>query len=183
MCDTAHAVTERGGSLAICDGTLYAALKSKGGCAAVGMADGKTLWTFASDAGDCYHPVADAEGTVYFCEKSGWLYAVDKNGTQKWKYETDKNYIYSGFALTADGRACISQYASPFELLAFDAAGSKTSLLTIGVQTMSPVSIGPDRRIYYATNGTIAAHDLGVEAAAAGWPMRGGNMQGTNSLR
>ncbi len=182
-CDTAHKVTERGGSLALCDGILYATLKATGGCAAINTTDGTTLWTSASDAGDCYHPAVNAEGTVYFCEKNGYLYAVDKTGTRKWKYDVDKNHIYTGFALTADGRACISQYASPFELLAFDAAGNQSSLLTIGVQTMSPVTIGPDRRIYYGANGTIAAHDLSVEAATTGWPMRGGNAQGTNSLK
>lgn len=182
-CDTAHAVTERGGSLALNDGILYATLKSKGGCAAVDTSTGKTLWTSPTTLGDCYHPVVDADGTVYFCEKSGYLYAVDKSGATKWSDQTDKNYIYSGFALGADGKAYISQYASPFGLLSFDRGGSRTLVTTIGAQTMSPVSIGPDRRIYYMTNGTITALDAGVELAGTGWPMRGGNRQGNNSLK
>jgi len=75
-CDTGHKVTERGGSLALCDGILYATLKAKGGVAAVNMADGKTLWTYATPTNDSYHPVVDAEGTVYICEKNGGLYCA-----------------------------------------------------------------------------------------------------------
>lgn len=182
-CDTEHNVTERGGSLAIGGGVLYATLKSKGGCAAVDTATGRTLWTYASQAGDSYHPVVDGDGTVYFCEKNGYLYAVDKNGSEKWVDQTDKNYIYSGFALAADGKAYISQYASPFNLLAFDASGNRSIITSIGAQTMSPVSIGPDGRVYYGLNGSISAYDIAASLAAEGWPMRGGNMQGSNSLK
>ncbi|MEE0850207.1 MAG: PQQ-binding-like beta-propeller repeat protein [Alistipes onderdonkii] len=182
-CDTEHNVTERGGSLAIGGGVLYATLKSKGGCAAVDTATGRTLWTYALQAGDSYHPVVDGDGTVYFCEKNGYLYAVDKNGSEKWVDQTDKNYIYSGFALAADGKAYISQYASPFNLLAFDASGNRSIITSIGAQTMSPVSIGPDGRVYYGLNGSISAYDIAASLAAEGWPMRGGNMQGSNSLK
>lgn len=182
-CDTPHSVTERGGSLAIHDNMLYAALKGKKGCAAIDTSNGRTLWKAATTLGDCYHPVVDAAGTVYFCEKAGYLYAVDKSGNEKWTDKTNKNYIYNGFALGANGNAYISQYASPFELLSFDATGNRASLVTIGAQTMSPVSLGPDRRLYYMTNGTITAYDLSVELAVEGWPMSGGNLQGTNSLK
>ena len=182
-CDTAHAVTERGGSLAIGGQILYATLKSKGGCAAIDTATGRTLWKFASQAGDSYHPVVDGDGTVYFCEKSGYLYAVDRNGSEKWIDQTDKNYIYSGFALGADGKVYISQYASPFNLLSFDASGARNVVMTIGAQTMSPVSIGPDNRLYYGLNGSVAAYEIGCSLATEGWPMRGCNTQGTNSLK
>lgn len=182
-CDTAHAVTERGGSLAIGEGVLYATLKSKGGCAAIDTATGRTLWKFASQVGDCYHPVVDGEGTVYFCEKNGYLYAVDGTGSEKWIDQADKNYIYSGFALGADGKAYISQYASPFNLLSFEASGTRSVVMTIDAQTMSPVSIGPDGRVYYGLNGSVAACEIGCSLATEGWPMRGHNAQGTNSLK
>lgn len=182
-CDTPHPVTERGGSLAIHENMLYAALKGKNGCAAIDTSNGRTLWKAATTLGDCYHPVVDASGTVYFCEKAGYLYAVDKSGNEKWTDKTNKNYIYNGFAIGANGNAYISQYASPFELLSFDAAGNRTALVTIGAQTMAPVSLGPDRRLYYVTNGTLTAYDLGVKLAVEGWPMCGGNRQGNNSLK
>ena len=127
--------------------------------------------------------MVDGDGTVYFCEKSGYLYAVDRNGSEKWIDQTDKNYIYSGFALGADGKAYISQYASPFNLLSFDASGARNVVMTIGAQTMSPVSIGPDNRLYYGLNGSVAAYEIGCSLATEGWPMRGCNTQGTNSLK
>ena len=182
-CDTGHKVTERGGSLALHNGIVYAVLKSKGGVAAVDMNTGRTLWTSPSEANDCYHPVVDDNGTVYFCEKSGGLYAVDRNGTRLWHYTAQKNYIYSGFALGADGNAYISQYASPFNLLAVDQAGNANEVFNIGAQTMSPVSIGPDCRIYYGLNGTVGTFDAKVSLASGGWPVRGANHRGSNSLK
>lgn len=186
-CDTAHAVTERGGSLAIANGLLYATLKSPGGCVAIDLATGSTRWKYNTGLGDCYHPVVDGEGTVYFCEKNGYLYAVDKNGAEKWSDKTDKGYIYSGFALAADGKAYIAQYASPNNLLAFDNAGAKTVVKVIGDQIMSPVTIGPDRRLYYGRKndmaGMVDAWELGCGPLDEGWPMRGHNAQGNNSLK
>ena len=123
--ETAYSVTERGGSLAVAGDVLYAVLKGKGGCVALSTSDGKQLWQYKTTENDCYHPVVDADGTVYFCEKSGYLFAVDKTGNEVWKDATDKNYIYSGFALGADGKAYISQYASPFYLLSFEKERSK----------------------------------------------------------
>lgn len=181
--EEAHTVTERGGSLAIGDGILYATLKGKAGCAAVDAATGRTLWKYTTGYGDCYHPVVDAAGTVYFCEKAGGLYAVGSDGTAKWTDETEKNYTYSGFALDIEGNAYISQYASPFDLLSFDAAGGRHVATSIGAQTMSPVTIGADGRIYYGLNGSVATHDAATAAAVSGWPMRGCNLQGTNSLK
>ena len=181
--ETAYSVTERGGSLAIVGDILYAVLKGKGGCVALNTADGSRLWQYKTASNDCYHPVVDADGTVYFCEKSGYLFAVDKNGSLVWTDEADKNYIYSGFALGADGKAYISQYASPFNLLSFDKTGSRNVVTNIGAQTMSPVSIGPDRRVYYGLNGSVATYDIKTGLATEGWPMRGYNRQGTNSLK
>ncbi len=179
----AHAVTERGGSLAISGNLLYATLKKGGGCVAMNLTDGTTKWKNAKSNGDCYHPVVDAEGTVYFCEKAGYLYATKADGTDKWSDTKEKNYIYSGFVLGADGKAYIVQYASPFSLLAFDAAGNRSVATTVGVQSMSPATIGPDGRIYYGTNNSISAFEINTTLAKGGWPMRGCNLQGTNSLK
>ena len=178
-----YAVSERGGSLAICDGVLYAVLKSKGGCVALDTSDGSELWQYKSQENDCYHPVVDTEGTVYFCEKNGYLYAVKRDGSLKWEDKSATSYIYSGFALDEVGTAYISQYVSPFSLLAFDASGARSEYTSIGSQTMSPVTIGPDQRLYYGKNGEFGAIGVPNPAATDGWPMRGGNAQGSNSLK
>lgn len=184
MSAEAHKVTERGGSLAIDskNGTIYAALKGKSGIASVNMNDGSTRWTYASEYNDCYHPVVDDEGTVYFCEKNGALYAVNSNGSLKWKYDSNLGYTYSGFAIGENGHAYIAQYASPFVVLDIDKNGSANVIGNIA-QTMSPVLIGPDARLYYGLNGTIATMNIGINLAKTGWPCRGFNQQGTNSLK
>lgn len=184
MSADAHKVTERGGSLAIDskNGTIYAALKAKSGIAAVNMTDGTTRWTYASEYNDCYHPVIDENGTVYFCEKNGALYAVNSNGSLKWKHDSNLGYTYSGFAIGENGHAYITQYASPFVVLDIDQNGSANVIGNIA-QTMSPVLIGPDARLYYGLNGTIATMNIGINLAKTGWPCRGFNQQGTNSLK
>lgn len=181
--DAAYAVSARGGHIAIGDDYIYVTLLSKAGVVAINKNTGAKAWQYKTAKGDCYHPVVDGEGTVYFCEKSGNLYAVKKDGTLKWATSGNVGYTQCGFALDNNGNAYISQYASPFNLLKFDAAGTETVLTTIGKQTMSPVTIGPDRRIYYGMNGSLGIFDAQVKLGETGWPCRGANAQGTNSLK
>ena len=163
---------------------LYAVLKaSSKGCVAVNTADGSELWHYETTNGGCYHPAVDGEGTVYFCEKNGYLYAVKRDGSLKWEDKSATSYIYSGFALDEAGTAYISQYVSPHSLLAFDASGNRSEYTSIGLQTMSPVTIGPDQRLYYGKNGELCTIGVPEPAATVGWPMRGGNAQGNNSLK
>jgi len=177
-------VTERGGSLAIDtkDNIIYAVLKGKDGVAAIDMSSGSTKWKYESEYNDCYHPVVDKDGNVYFCEKNGALYALTPQGNLKWKYTDNLGYTYSGFALGVNGHAYITQYASPFAVLDFDVNGSVNILSNIA-QTMSPVLIGPDGRLYFGKNGSIGTYNLDVQPLRDGWYCRGGNLQGTNSLR
>ena len=175
-------VTERGGSMAIHNGVLYAALKGKEGIVAVDMATGTQKWAYASSVGDCYNPVVTSDGTVIFVEKAGSVYAVKANGTLKWKTPVS-SYIYTGAVVGADGYVYVNQYVSPFSVLKIAADGSVSEAFNIGKQTMSPIVIGPDQRIYYSTNGSIGAQSVGTNAATAGWPLHGFNLQGTNSLK
>lgn len=181
--DEALKVTERGGSIAIAGSRLYVTLKGKAGLAAINASNGHVMWKYATTEGDCYHPVAKADGTVYFCEKNGYLYALKADGSELFVDKTDKNYIYSGFAIAADRQVYITQYAAPFNIVSFDAAGNRQVAGTVGAQTMSPVTIGPDQRLYYSTNGSIGTFTIGQYAAKTGWPMKGGNARGSNSLK
>lgn len=175
-------VTERGGSMAIYNGVLYAALKAKGGIVAVDMATGTQKWAYASSVGDCYNPVVTPDGTIVFVEKAGHVYGVKANGTLKWKTGVS-SYIYTGAAVGADGCVYVNQYVSPFSVLKITADGTVSEAFNIGKQTMSPIVIGPDQRIYYGANGTIGAQSIGTHAATKGWPLHGFNLQGTNSLK
>lgn len=181
--DVAHKVTARGGNIAIGGQYIYAALTGKNGVVAINKNDGTTAWQYKTAYNDCYHPVVDGDDTVYICEKAGGLYAIRKDGSLKWEYTTVLNYTFSGFALDNNGKAYISQYASPFNLLAFDTSGTPSILANIGAQTMSPVTIGPDHRIYYGKNGSIGIFNAQVKLGEKGWPCRGANNQGSNSLK
>lgn len=176
-------VTARGGNVVIGNDYVYVAMAGKAGVAAVNKGDGSVAWKYATTYGDCYNPVVDNDGTVYFNEKAGGLYAVKKDGSLKWSYTEVLNYTFSGFALGADGKAYISQYATPFNLIAINSIGTAEVITTIGAQTMSPVTIGPDRRVYFGKNGSIGCFDASVSLANAVWPCRGSNHQATNSLR
>ncbi len=175
--------TARGGNVVIGKDYVYVTMLAKAGVAAINKADGTVAWKFATTYGDCYNPVVDNDGTVYFNEKAGGLYAVNKDGSLKWKYTEVLNYTFSGFALGADGKAYISQYATPFNLIAINATGVAEVVTTIGAQTMSPLTIGPDKRIYFGKNGSIGCFNAEVALANTIWPCRGGNHQATNSLR
>lgn len=176
-------VTARGGNVVIGNDYVYVAMAGKAGVAAVNKGDGSVAWKYATTYGDCYNPVVDNDGTVYFNEKAGGLYAVKTDGSLKWSYTEVLNYTFSGFALGADGKAYISQYATPFNLIAINSIGTAEVITTIGAQTMSPVTIGPDRRVYFGKNGSIGCFDASVSLANAVWPCRGSNNQATNSLR
>lgn len=180
-----HSVTERGGALAIYENMLYASLRAKAGVAALDLATGNTLWTYASEVGDCYHPVVDAEGSVYICEKSGYIYIVKKDGTLKTVDRTTPiGYIYNAFAIAENGKAYITQYTNgSTNLLVFDTDGSSSIVMPLGPQTMSAVAIGPDQRLYYGSNGYITATAIGSPLSSKGWPCRGYDAQGTNSLK
>lgn len=181
--EKAYKVTARGGNIAIGTDYVYVALDSKNGVAAVNKTDGSAAWQYKTGLGACYHPVVDKEGTVYVCEKSGGLYAVAKDGQLKWKYDAALGYTFSGFALGENGKAYISQYAEPFNLLAFGPNGDAEVVVNIGAQTMSPVTIGPDGRIYYGLNGSLGVYEAEIRLMDSAWPCNGGNWQSTNSLR
>lgn len=52
--------------------------------------DGTVKWTFETGDGIESSPVIDSSGTVYFGSHDGYLYALNPNGTLKWKFEIAK---------------------------------------------------------------------------------------------
>lgn len=188
------AITERG-SFAIANGTLYAALRSKAGIVAIDMATGKTKWKYTTSGGDCYLPVTDKDGTVYFTEKgSQTVFAVTSNGQLKWKKDVGCNLVYTGIAIAENGNVYFGTQgkASDGNYKVFGLSGSNGSVVfeqDCDQQIMSAATIGPDKRLYIGTIGSSAAVPGRIitfninSHAASGWSVRGGNLQGTNSLR
>ena len=177
-------VTERG-SFAINGNVLYAALKATAGVCAVNMSNGAIKWTSNLGSNDNYFPIVGPDGTIYYTSKGGKkVYALNPDGSKKWESPTAAALIYAGLVLTADNKLYIATQAN---------MGTARQLLTINAadgtftnedsdQVMSAFTFGPDARVYY---GTVAGNLCTIETVgpAASWCMRGGNSQGTNSLK
>lgn len=66
------------------DGTIYA--NHYFSLYAISPADGSTLWEYETDGG-VTTPALGSDGTVYFCSAGKYLYALDPDGTLKWRVE------------------------------------------------------------------------------------------------
>lgn len=179
-------VTERG-AFALDGDVLYATLKSKAGLVAVNMTAGTQKWIYPTTGGDTYLPVVDKNGTIYFTEKgSKTVYAVNPDGTEKWKANVGHDLNYSGAALSADGVLYVGSQKPDFKVFGLNTTnGNVVFEEPAGQQIMASVSIGPDRRLYVGTIGSdnigsMKAYNIGKEAESGSWSMRGGDYGGTN---
>ena len=188
---SALTVTESG-SFAINGNVIYAGLKGNDGIVALDMATGDIKWkTLLADT-DSFSPVIGPDGTIYYASRNTKkVYAINPDGTKKWETSAVATFIYASPALSSDGKLYIgtqANYDGSKQVLTINAAdGSYT--LTPSEQMMCAFSFGPDDRVYYGTvtgvGGSTGGHIYAIETAgpADSWCMRGGNMQGTNSLK
>lgn len=180
-------VTERG-SFALNGSTLYAALKSGAGVAAINTTSGSVEWTSGIATGDSYFPIIGTDGSIYFTDKgSQQAIALTANGVQKWATKVGVALVYAGMALAENGilyTGTQSKSGSNYLILGFNAAtGNIDVQQNSSEQIMAAFTIGDDERVYYGTvAGNINAFDAG-STRAEGWSIRGGNAQGTNSLK
>jgi outer membrane protein assembly factor BamB/pimeloyl-ACP methyl ester carboxylesterase len=110
---------------------------------------GTQKWKFATGSGIYYSsPAIGADGTIYVGSRDGNLYAVNPDGTQKWKLA---NGSYVAPAIGADGTI----YAGSSNLYAVNPDGTQKWKFAIGT-TYSAVSsspaIGADSIIYVGFN-------------------------------
>lgn len=180
-------VTERG-SFAINGNVLYAALKKTDGVAAIDMATGEVKWKTSKGSNDSYFPTIGPDGTIYYTSKGDKkVYAYNPNGTLKWETEAIAALIYTNVVVTKDGKLYTGTQANVGEtgskqLLTIDAATGSLITMEPSDQIMSAFTFGPDARVYF---GTVGKNLCTIETAgpADSWCMRGGNIQGTNSLK
>ena len=96
--------------------------------------DGSVKWTFETEDGIESSPVIDSNGIIYFGSHDGYLYAVNNDGTLKWKFKAgerfwDSNYggqykaIMATPAIAKDGT--IYTYSSDHHLFAVNPDGSE----------------------------------------------------------
>lgn len=179
-------VTERG-SFAINGNILYAALKKTDGIAAIDMSNGSVNWKSSKGSNDSYFPTIGPDGTIYYTSKGDQkVFAFNPDGTFKWETEKIAALIYTNVVITKDGKLYTGTQANvgdtgSKQLLTIDAAtGSYT--MEPSDQIMSAFTFGPDARVYF---GTVGKNLCTIETVgpADSWCMRGGNSQGTNSLK
>lgn len=185
-------VTESG-SFAIKGSVLYAGLSDADGVAAINTDNGEVIWKGSSsvDAGDAFSPVIGPDGTIYFAVRNKRVVAYKPDGTKKWETPELAQFIYASPALASDGTLYVGTQANisgAKQVVTIDSTnGSYT--LSPTEQVMCAFSFGPDHRVYYGTvtgvNGSTGGHIYAIESSgpASSWCMRGGNMQGTNSLK
>jgi outer membrane protein assembly factor BamB len=133
------------------DDTIY--VPSLSGIRAFAPGNGALLWTFPTEGRVNSTPgVRASDGTIFFGTTKGCFYAVNADGTQKWKNCDLTGKFLSGTAIGANGIA----YSATTEgwVYAFNPAnGSIVWQFQIGKVQFSAPAIGPDRTLY------IGSHD------------------------
>ncbi|MHA1969264.1 MAG: outer membrane protein assembly factor BamB family protein, partial [Candidatus Hodarchaeales archaeon] len=95
-------------------------------------------------------PAISEDGTIYFGDWSGFLYALNPDGTLKWRYKLD-DFISSSPAIDKDGNIyCISWEHFDEHLYAFSPDG-KRKWKKDDVRQDSDVSIDDNGTIYYVS--------------------------------
>ena len=96
--------------------------------------DGTIKWTFETNDGVESSPVIGSDGTVFIASHDGYLYAVNPEGTEKWKFKAgeqfwDSNYggqYKSMMATPAIGKdGTIYVYSSAHKLYAVNSDGTE----------------------------------------------------------
>lgn len=144
-CYTVSAVDEAGNE----------SLQSEALC--LNTSNGRIKWTFRTETGVTGPVALDSNGIIYALDQKN-LYAVNPDGSLKWKYTPDvKMRTHASPAITPDGSICfITEYC----LLAVKQDGTlKWKYESIG--GFSNVSISPDGTVYVSVDGTFKAinHD------------------------
>jgi outer membrane protein assembly factor BamB len=86
------------------DGTVYAADETGDGILrALDPATGAVKWQFNTGAQIESSPTVGADGTIYIGSDNGRLYALNPNGTQKWRTTPMSGGVWGGPAIGTDG--------------------------------------------------------------------------------
>ncbi len=88
------------------DGTVY--VGTSAGASGYGYLlayteDLQLKWAFETAGSVTSSPAIEADGTVYFGSGDSYVYAVNPNGTEKWRYPTGDAIAYSSPAVAPDG--------------------------------------------------------------------------------
>jgi len=113
------------------------------------------IWRFETDGGLEGSPIIDTDGTIYFGGNYGglpwYLFAVNPNGTLKWKYKTGGLILGSSPAIAEDGTIYIGSWDC--KLYAINPNGTLKWTVGTGGSIASSPAITDDGTIYFGTLG------------------------------
>lgn len=121
-------------------------------------------WAFTANDTINTTPAIGADGTLYFGDQSGIIYAVNDDGTEKWRFVVDPNEVaLNSPVIGLDGMIYISFSADSGDskLYAFTKEGALQWEHRIAFGSDSPV-IGEDGTIYITTNTMTALNTDGT---------------------
>ncbi len=97
----------------------------------------------------CSEPVVAANGVVYFSTANGFLYAMNPDGTEKWKFPAGD--LISGPSLGPNGMIYVG---GDKKLYAINPNGTEKWSLPMGTAyPRSPIAFGSDGTLYVTTSG------------------------------
>jgi len=110
---------------------------------------GLEKWRFKADGWVQGGPIIDNDGTIYFGDFHGYLYAIYPDGTLKWKYKTGGS-IWSTPAIAEDGTTYVTSYDDFLHAVNYD--GTLKWKFSADDCSSSP-AIAQDGTIYFGVMG------------------------------
>ena len=134
------------------NGTIYIGLKGydDNSWLIAYYSNGTERWRFLSDSWIWCTPAIGDDGTIYFTTCGDYFYAVNPDGTLKWKFDHDSFCIYSSPAIGPDGTIYFGVCTGIVYALRPD--GTEKWHHAVGGSVQSSPVIGPDGTIYIGSN-------------------------------
>lgn len=93
----------------IANGRIYVGTKDSFNLLALDVNNGEIIWSFPTGGKIDGTPAVDKNGTIYFGSADNYFYAINPDGTLKYKYLTG-DQLWSGVAFGSDGTVYIGGY-------------------------------------------------------------------------
>jgi outer membrane protein assembly factor BamB len=141
---------------------------------------GKQVWLYSNVEGAVQTPVIGADGTIYFGTETGRVYALNPDGTRKWRVRLD-GAIIGGPTVGADGTV-FTYGAYGGKVSALDAEGNLLWSFTPDSSIFSAPTLAPDSTLYVGTGGGILyGLDAGTTLGSGPWPTSGHDSRRTSN--
>ncbi len=135
------------------DGTLYFTTWGGYGYMHAVYPNGTMRWLYHDgyDSSSLSSPTIGNDGTIYFGSEECKIYAVNPDGTEKWRYTTTGSYVNGAAAIGEDGIIYIG--SSDHYLYALNSNGTLRWKFNAGGEIKGSPTIAPDGTIYVPSFG------------------------------